>query len=153
MNFFTENTARGEDRPSNQFQVFIDSDAFVGWLLEGDAHHQEATKIFQWLEQQGKILTTSSLVVAETATVLSYREGQPLATKFLEIIGRGNIPVIHVDEDLQGEAYTIFKTQTQKRTSMIDCANVAVMRRFEIPIIFSFDQVYPKKFGLKLASS
>jgi predicted nucleic acid-binding protein len=34
-----------------------------------------------------------------------------------------------------------------------DCANVAVARYFHIPTIFSFDKVYPKSFGLKLASA
>lgn len=145
------NTAHGGDKPSNHFQVFIDSDAFIGWLWEYDAHHQAAHTLFESLHKDKVVLATSNLVVSETATVLSYRSGQAKAIEFLDIIGKADIPVIHIDQDLQIEAYSIFKTQTKKGTSVIDCANVAVMRGFNIPTIFSFDKVYPKVFGLKLA--
>jgi len=88
----------------------------------------------------------------ETATVLSHRGGQSLAHRFLTVMERNFLPIIQVDEKLQTKAIEIFKAQTKKGTSMVDCANVAVSRRFQIPDIFSFDKVYPKKFHLPLAT-
>jgi predicted nucleic acid-binding protein len=52
---------------------------------------------------------------------------------------------------LEQEALAIFEQQTKKGTSVTDFANVAVVRQFDIATIFSFDRVYPQKFGLKLA--
>lgn len=149
-----ENTALGDQQRNNKFEVLVDSDAFIGWIYPNDAHAQRAGEIFETLKKQGVSLVTTSLVVSETATVLSYKVGQALAKFFLdEVIKQGSFPIIHITEDLQERAIEIFSSQTQKGTSVVDCANVAVVRRFNIPAIFSFDQVYPKKFGLKLALS
>jgi len=130
----------------------VDSDAFVGRMYPDDIHHQRAKHIFKSLEGQGKLLVTTSLVIGEAATVLSHRKGQSLARSFLELIEKARLPVIHVTEDLQEEAISIFKKQDTRGTSATDCANVAVARRFYIPTIFGFDKVYPKSFGLELVS-
>ncbi len=138
------------DQLKNRFQVLIDSDAFVGQVNPDDAHFNRANEILQSLAKKKVQFVTTSLVIAESATVLSYRVGQNLARTFLEVMKRGNVPIIHIDETLQETALDIFSDQDKKGTSVTDCANVAVMQRFEIPKIFSFDKIYPKKFGLKL---
>lgn len=135
---------------NNQFQVLVDSDAFVGRLNPDDAHYERANRIFETFAEKKTRLVTTSFVVAETATVLSHRADQALAQAFLEVMGRGNIPVIHIDEALQATALDIFSEQTKHGTSVTDCANVAVARRLGISRIFSFDQGYPKQFGAGL---
>lgn len=138
----------------SDIQVLIDSDAFIGSLLEGDAHFQEAGAIFDRLQADRLRLATTSAVVAETITVLSHRTGQHLAKTFLEeVIESGNFPVVHITPALHIAALQIFKSQTKKGTSYTDCANVAVSQSLQVPLIFSFDQVYPKTFGLQLAST
>lgn len=135
---------------SPRYQVLIDSDAFVGWLYEKDGHHAEASRIFTHLEEKRLVPVVTSLVVAEAATVLSHREGQPLARTFLDLIRR--YPVIHITRPLQQQALDLFQAQKARGTSVTDCANVAVMRQFQIPTIFSFDRVYSKAFGLESAA-
>jgi len=130
--------------------VLIDSDAFVGWLYEKDGHHAEASRIFARLEDERRVPVVTSLVIAEAATVLSHREGQPLARTFLDLARR--YPVIHITKALQQQALDLFQAQKARGTSVTDCANVVVMRQFQIPTIFSFDKVYPKTFGLKTAA-
>lgn len=144
-----------DDAPpkTRKFQMLIDSDALVGLIHPDDAHFEQANNVFQSLAVQHAKLVTTSLVVAETATVLSHRAGQALARTFLTIIRRGNIPVIHIDEALQEAALALFCNQTKKGTSVTDCANVAVMRQFHIPTIFSFDKVYNRKFDLTLMTT
>jgi predicted nucleic acid-binding protein len=146
-----ETTPPPKPQASNPFHILIDSDAFVGRINPDDAHHERANRIFQVLAEKKVRLVTTSFVVAETATVLSHRVGQSLAQAFLEVIQRGNIPVIHIDEALQAAALDLFSEQTKKGTSVTDCANVAVVRRLGITEIFSFDQGYPKRFGVMLA--
>lgn len=133
-----------------RYQVLIDSDAFVGWLYEKDGHHAEASRIFAQLEDQQLVPVVTSLVVAEAATVLSHREGQSLAQTFLDLVRRS--PVIHITKPLQQQALDLFQAQRARGTSVTDCANVVVMRQYQIPTIFSFDQVYPKAFGLTPAA-
>lgn len=135
----------------NDIQILIDSDAFVGWLLEGDAHYERAGKIFAQLQQRQMAAATTSTVIAETATVLSHRQGQKLARTFLEILETGDLPIIYITESFYREGLAIFKEQAKRGTSVTDCINVAVCQHLEIERIFSFDQLYPKRFDLQLA--
>ena len=138
---------------TSNFQVLVDSDAFVGLMIEKDAHHKSSQKIFKRLRAQKAKLLTTSLVVVETATVLSHRVGQDLARAFLvEVVEKGGLPVTQIIDDLYEEALKIFKDQTKKGTSVTDCANVAILKRLNIPEIFSFDKVYSKSFGLQMIS-
>ena len=137
---------------TNDIQILIDSDAFVGWLLEGDAHYERAGEIFAQLQKHQMAAATTSAVIAETATVLSYRQGQKLARTFLEIIEAGDLPIIYITESFYRDGLTLFKAQARKGTSVTDCINVAVCQHLEIESIFSFDKAYSRHFDLQLAS-
>jgi len=57
-----------------------------------------------------------------------------------------------LDKKPHKAALALFKQQSKKGTSVTDCADVTVMRRFDIPQIFSFDNVYRRGFNLKLVA-
>ena len=133
----------------NEFEVLIDSDAFVGLFVEQDAHHPRTLEIFKRLAHNNIKVVATSFIIAETATVISKISGQVTTRKFLDYTASGSLPIIHIDEVIQREAQKIFAEQENKRTSVFDCANVAVIHQFAIPQILSFDAVYPKKFNLK----
>lgn len=136
---------------SNGTQILVDSDAFVGLLLEKDAHHERSARLFAEVASQGASIVTNSFVIAETATVLSHRVGQELARIFLdEVIEQGRFPTVFVTEALQQQAIEIFKMQESRGTSMTDCVNVAIMQQLQISTIFSFDTFYSKRCNLKL---
>lgn len=125
------------------YHVLVDTDAFVGRFYPKDAHHSRCKTMFTELKAGHKRLVTTSLVVLETATVLSNRTGQEAARRFLDgFIKAGKIDVIHISQELQQEAIDLFLQQTKKGTSVVDCSNVVVMRRYCIPTIFSFDRFY-----------
>lgn len=123
-------------------EVLVDSGAFVGWIHPADAHYDRVRSIFQKIREARLRMITNSWVVAETATVLSHRSGQVAAKGFLSRLHELDFPIIHIDESLQEDATQIFEQQDRKGTSMVDCGNIAVMRRFDIPKIFSFDRFY-----------
>lgn len=132
------------------YDMLIDSDAFVGWILETDPHHEQAVALFEEAQQSSWRLVTHNFVIAETATVLSHRSGQPLARQFLNAIK--DIPQIYVQEDLFLKGLEIFRSQENKGTSFVDCLNVVVMKQLTIPRLMSFDQFYRKKFDLQIAA-
>jgi predicted nucleic acid-binding protein len=126
-----------------EYHVLVDTDAFVGKFYPRDAHHARCKAMFAELRAERKRLVTTSLVVLETATVLSNRTGQEAACRFLEgFIKAGKIDVVHISQELQNEAVDLFLEQTKKGTSVVDCSNVVVMHRYHIPTIFSFDRFY-----------
>src|SRR4051794_40787887 len=100
MNYYTGQMAPGKDGMSD-IQILIDSDAFVGLMLERDAHYAHACAIFDRLKAGNVSAVTMSFVVAETATVLSHASGQALARTFLDdVINKPGFPVIFIDEAL-----------------------------------------------------
>lgn len=131
----------------NNYQILVDSDAFVAWFKADDIFHDNVKAIFTQIQREHLVTTATSLVVAETATILSNRVSQSLARTFLDFIEQ--LPIIHVSEDIQKDALTLFREQTSRGMSVVDCANVVVMRHLGVPQIFSFDKVYSKKFGLE----
>jgi len=136
---------------NSSIEVLVDSDAFVGGMLEHDAHYKEAKTIFASLKEKSVQIATTNAVIGETATVLSHLAGQQIANKFLTTTTiLGGILVVHVDENIHKEALKLFMKQQIKGTSYVDCVNVTVCRKLNIPYIFSFDKAYPKHFGLEL---
>lgn len=144
-------TEPGKETMNNEQQIIIDSDAFIGMMHETDALHARVIATYQHLKERQVQFATTSAVVAETATLLSHRRGQTAARKFLnDFIDSGQVPVIFITEALYQQGLTLFKEQTKNRTSFTDCVNAAVCQQLEMHWIFSFDQVYTKKFGLQL---
>jgi predicted nucleic acid-binding protein len=130
------------------YQVLVDSDAFVGSMLKDDAHHKTMKALLEIIKQNYISLVTTSFVVAETATVLSKLDSQAQAKKFLHAVKYH--PIIHITEELQAKSLALFAAQTKKRTSVVDCANVVVMKHFHIPRILSFDKAYTSQFDMDM---
>ncbi len=57
--------------------------------------------------------------------------------------------ITRADENIEEEAISVFKAQTSKNTSYVDCTNMVFMKRLDLDAIFSFDEVY-RKNGLTL---
>lgn len=134
---------------NGRFDCVVDSDAFIGFFVEQDAHFKRAQAAFRSCAAAGQILVTTNLVVTETASMLSRRISYGVACRFVEYIRDGDFPIIYLDKALQDASYAIFLAQNREGTSMVDCANVAVSRYYSIPTIFGFDSFY-RKFGLAL---
>lgn len=129
--------------PKNN-QILIDRDAFIAWMSKGDILHDEAKKRFKDIRSKHLRPITTSLVINETATVLSNRVSQEIAREFLNLSHK--LTVIHITQKLQNEALELFRLEARKGTSVTDCANVIVMRTLEIDYIFSFDKFYKRYF-------
>lgn len=134
------------------YDYLIDSDAFVALFLPDDALTSSIQQSFQDIEQHQQNIATTNWVIAETATVLSNRDSQETAIKFLTMIDEGEIPVLSITAELERVTHSIFRAQTGKRTSMVDCSNVAVAQHFGIANLLTFDIFY-KRFGYPVQKS
>lgn len=135
----------------SKFEALVDSAAWIAIYMPDDLFHRDALMIYEGLKAQNRKMVTTSAVLGETVTVLSHRAGQELARSFLSFIQRSEIPVIFIDEDMHQQALALFRQQEKKGTSFVDCANAVVARRLGIATVFSFDDFYVKKMGLKAA--
>lgn len=130
-------------------KVLLDTDALLAGYLENDASHQKAVKIMKFLDSERAELYVSNLVLLETATILSHRLNQKMATSFLADFDNGGFKTIFVDEVLTLLSWRIFKKQTKKGTSFVDCSNLILFGETRFDAIFSFDKFY-KRNKLKM---
>ena len=54
--------------------------------------------------------------------------------------------IILLDLELENNSSKIFEKQSKKGMSFIDCANLAVLEKYKLDGILSFDEFYPKRF-------
>lgn len=134
--------------------IFVDSDVFVSVLRKDDSNHQKVKKIYLQLEKLSVSFVTSNYVFAEVITVISQKIGHRIAIEFINNMRSSNsmYNFIQVTPEIEEIALEIFKKQTSKNVSFVDCANMAVMKHDNLDAIFSFDEIY-KKNGFKLVSS
>lgn len=130
--------------------ILLDSDALIGWISATDAHHARAVDLMEALRQRQMQPVVTNLVVGETATLFSLRQGQAVARDFLRLAA--SLHTVVITETLHQETLALFAKQDRKRTSYVDMANVVVMRHHQIPYIFAFDTVYPRDFDLPVWS-
>lgn len=132
--------------------VLIDADAIVALSKKNDANHFKAQKISKSLCKLGVAFIITNYVFSEVVTVLSQKIGHRESIKFIDDIksDKSDIQVIWINIELEKLAIEIFKKQTSKNVSFVDCLNMAVLHRYHWDTIFSFDKIYQKN-GFKLA--
>lgn len=126
--------------------IFIDSDAFVAFVKKDDSLHGKVKKIFQNIESQPVVFYTSNYVFAECVTVISQRISKEIAVQFIDSFTSNEsiFTTIRVTEEVEKRAIDLFKKQTSKNVSFVDCTNMAIMEMEHLDSIFSFDTVYRK---------
>jgi uncharacterized protein len=134
-----------DQKRKNDIQtVFVDADAFVAIAREDDTNHERALSLLSALSAKSLQFVTSNYVFSESVTVISQRVNHQAATAFINQIKAPESPfqVYYVDEAIEDMAVVIFRGQTSKNVSFVDCTNMALVERHEIDYIFSFDKVY-----------
>ncbi len=134
---------------TNGATILVDSDAFIGWLIANDAHHLQVKSSLEKIDDLAGKLTTTSYVIAETATLLSRRYSQEHACRFVRYIHDSDFPVIEVTGEVRKQAEELFLAQRTEKMSLIDCANVIAVRRYDVQAILGFDRFY-SRFDISL---
>lgn len=129
-------------------KVLIDSDALFALYVANDLHHQIAKEILKSFLKEKAELFVTNLVLQETATVVSYRLDQKQALDLLKRFNQVDFKQVFVNKNLTAKSWMIFKKQTKKGASFVDCANTVVFKDLKMDKIFSFDKFY-QRIGLK----
>ena len=129
-----------------EYEVLIDSDAFIGYIVERDAHHQKSKAYFNHLIKNRSMIVTTNYVITETASTVSRRFSQQQAKQFMRFASK--ILSIHITDTVHQKSSELFQQQSKEKTTLVDMSNVIVMKHFNIPKIFAFDKVYTDDFQL-----
>ena len=125
-------------------KLLVDSDCLVGAFREGDPHSTAATELIDKHSRSGTKLHASNLVIQESATVLSHRVGMDAVRLFYQKYPKLGLYIVDIDPALEKLSWDIFLRQTKKGTSFVDCSNLAVIQKYKLEGILSFDSFYPK---------
>jgi predicted nucleic acid-binding protein len=131
---------------TDALKLFVDADAFVAFTVITDANHKRAVSLLNSLTERPVFFLTSNYVFAESITIISQRASHQTAVKYIEEMQLPASPfqIKRAEESIEQEAIKVFKEQTSKNTSCVDCTNMVFMKRLALNAIFSFDRTYRK---------
>ncbi|KKS64250.1 MAG: hypothetical protein UV33_C0031G0004 [Candidatus Daviesbacteria bacterium GW2011_GWA1_42_6] len=130
-------------------RYFVDSDFLVAMFNSKDASHAKAVEISNRLDSGEIELWGSNLIQQESATVVSHRVGMDAVRDFVKRLAVDIDRFVDVDKSLEKHAWGIFLKQTKKGCSFVDCANLAVIQKYKLDEILTFDEFYPRELVVK----
>ena len=128
-------------------KALLDANVLVGVVRDKDALHEQAVELLEKWQEEVE-LWALNLVIQEAATVVSMRDGMEAAKIFFR--GYKNMVDVEIklDEELEELSWGMFLRQVKKGTSFVDCANLAVIEKYKLGGILTFDKFYPKELRL-----
>jgi len=134
-------------------QIIVDSDALIGLIHQDDLLHKRCLNIAQHLTNNHFQVITPYPIVLEAATALSRSnliKGRYLAHKLLQEYRK--IKTNHLKDDVSQLIPKLYNPKTSKKNTPFDYYLLALAKKNNIKIIFSFDSFY-RKNGLVLAET
>ena len=121
--------------------IFIDTGAFLARYVAEDRLPAQAAAGWDQLSRERAAAFTSSLVLAETFTLLARRAGYAFAAeRARHILDSGALTVLRPSERQDREALVLFEKFADQDVSFTDCASFALMRHHRIKRAFAFDR-------------
>ena len=114
-------------------RFIIDSSVFVALYYAGDSDHADAVKVMG--ELNAKTLIIHPYVIAETATVLTYKLGHSIAQEFLTSVFAWNVYIAPVDVRDDSEYFQ----NLGKKISFTDASLINLANKLNVPIV-TFDR-------------
>lgn len=106
--------------------VFVDTSFVVALINERDQHHERATELTDLFD--GLPLVTTDAVLLEIGNALARnfkRQAIEVIENFLSSV---EVEIVHLDAELFGRAFHIYRTHEDKTWGLVDCVSFAVMR-------------------------
>ena len=121
--------------------MFIDTGAFLARYLSNDQYHTSAVSQWDETEKAAVPCLTSSLVIAETLTLLGRRATYRFAAERARAIYASNIlKIVRPSEADEFAALVYFEKFSDQKVSFVDCVSFALMNRLQIDEVFAFDR-------------
>ncbi|MCI0698707.1 PIN domain-containing protein [candidate division KSB1 bacterium] len=121
-------------------QIFVDTNARIALNSKRDQLHDQAVKVNKDLLQAGQRYVTTNFVLDEAYTGLLTKVGHFAAVDFGEKIRSSRtVQIVHIAEDLEDEAWKLFKQHSDKELSFTDCTSFVVMLRMKLTEAFTND--------------
>jgi predicted nucleic acid-binding protein len=135
-------------------KLFIDTGAWLALNNKRDKYYTDAVKANKDFLDKGYLYVSSEYVLDETYTLLRYDVGHKRAVEFggeIKLLQEmEKIRIIHINQDILGEAWGIFEKYSDKDFSFTDCTSFAAMEMLGISEAFSFDKHFEQYGFMRL---
>lgn len=121
-------------------QIFADANGWIALNSKRDQLHNKAVKINKKRLQSGHRYVTTNFVLDENYTGLVTKVGHFAAVDFGERIRSARtVQVIHITEEIEEDAWRLFKQYSDKDFSFTDCTSFVVMNQLKLTEAFTND--------------
>jgi len=120
--------------------VLIDTGALLALADSKDIHHLSASDCLKSIAEHRLPVFISIPTIYESQRRILFDLGQQVATQFLDQIYDGSLNIERTVNEDEQEARALIKKYTALKLTLTDAANMAVMMRLGIAMVFSFDR-------------
>lgn len=119
-------------------KVFIDSGAFIAYLVRNDRSHEPTVRLFS--KQPRSSWSTSVLVVSETYSWFLHRHGEPAARSFAGLIrALPGLEVLAADADHLREVWRKAEALRGLKLTLVDASALVWLERRDIRTVWGTD--------------
>lgn len=126
--------------------MFLDTSFFIALFRKKDEDHLRAAQIFDTIRKTNEELITTTVVLAETLTLLKRVEGPENTAQVSDDLVHSNILISDIIEVIL-DSVEIFNKYEQ--FSLCDASNIAFMQKSNIKKIVSFDSDFDLVPGIE----
>lgn len=128
--------------PNRKNRVFIDTSAFVAFMIKVEPGHQAAADWFQKCFGEGIEMITTDYILDEVLTLLRCKKKvkMEIILSFLANSYSSGINVFGVSETLFGEAVGLMTKYKDHYFSCTDCVSFSVMKEMKIKDVLTLDK-------------
>jgi len=120
---------------------FADTSYWLALELSDDQNHELALSHWLNLVKTEFAVVTTSYIFDETVTYMNSRNHHEKAVEVGEnFLLSPTIELVHIDENLFFEGWTLFQKYQDKKYSLTDCISFVVMRQKKLQIALTFDK-------------
>jgi predicted nucleic acid-binding protein len=133
--------------------IFVDTSGWASLTVPAQIHHKVAVSYRERIRQSRRLFFTTNYIIAELASLLT----SPLRLSRVEIItiidalkASPSVRIIHVDAELDKQAWQLFKQRQDKTWSLVDCSSFILMEQMKLKEALTTDQHFEQAGFVRL---
>lgn len=130
-------------------RIIVDTSGWANLIDQNEPFHSFVIVFYRKARTQGQYIITTNYVLAELValTVRPLRIPRSVMIAFIENLKISSfVEIIHINEYLDEQAWTLLKNRRDKEWSLVDCASFIVMQQQRITEALTEDHHF-EQFG------
>ena len=112
-------------------ELFVDTSGWASWVDRSQIHHARAVAALDLSWSTGGVAVTTNWVLVELTALMTSPLRIPKADqiRFLDdLLHDASVLVLPVDPAIEAAAWTLWRSRSDKKWSLADCASFHVMK-------------------------